>query len=297
MKRNKQLINLILVLIVLNFVLSCRLFNFNSSSDTPANGVNTTNKTVNESAEFESISATDLYNAYKKDQAAADQKFKGKTIVVTGEISLVTEKSLTGEPVAAFKVDGKDGVSGKFIESQKAAVGKLKEGQTATFKCQVKGPLVVSSFAGVLLQNCEVAPTGGDSSAVKQSDPTSIEMPAPPSSPSSTLGTSSSPLKTGTYYGTIKNTTYNHPGNLMLRIDSIDSSGNVQAYFETSNGLSGHSAMTGKVTDGGKMKLSGTIHDGKPLAVSATVSGETITGGYATGGEESTSGNFTVRRR
>ncbi len=111
---------------------------------------------VSQSSAATAISAVDLYNAYKKDAAAADARFKGKPLTVTGEIFLATEKSITGVPVAAFKVDNKDGVSCKFPEQQKDAVGKLKEGQTATFNCEVKGAIALSSFYGVELQNCAV---------------------------------------------------------------------------------------------------------------------------------------------
>ena len=113
------------------------------------------------------ISAADLYDAYKKDAAAADARFAGKTVAVSGEIYLATEKSITGEPVAAFKADNKDGVSCKFPEAQKAAVGKLREGQTATFDCEVKGAIALKSFYGVALQNCEIK--SADDSANNQS--------------------------------------------------------------------------------------------------------------------------------
>lgn len=102
------------------------------------------------------ISANDLYNDYKKDQNAADQKYKGKSVRVSGEVFVATEKSMTGEPIAAFKVDGKDGVSGKFQQSQKQAVGNLKIGEKKTFKCTVNGALVTGTFYGVILENCVV---------------------------------------------------------------------------------------------------------------------------------------------
>ncbi|MGI8467919.1 MAG: OB-fold protein [Pyrinomonadaceae bacterium] len=145
-------------LIALAFCLAGAFFLINcSSSKTDLNAsANAANGSGQISAPATTISAVDLYNAYKKDQSAADARFKGKTVQVSGEIFLATEKSITGVPVAAFKADNKDGVSCKFPESQKDAVGKLKEGQTATFKCQVKGAIALSSFYGVELNECAI---------------------------------------------------------------------------------------------------------------------------------------------
>ncbi len=117
-------------------------------------------------------------------------------------------------------------------------------------------------------------------------------------SPSPTVGYNTSSLKTGSYYGTAKNTTYNQTGAIMLRIDSVDSGGNVHAYFEATSGLVGKSTMTGTVTDSGKLDLHGNMEGGKQFAVSATVAGNKISGGYgiAGGGQKSESGTFTVTR-
>ena len=54
--------------------------------------------------------------------------------------------------------------------------------------------------------------------------------------------------------------------------------------------------MTGKVDDGGKMTLAGKLEDGRSLAVSATVSGDSIVGGYGivSGRLKSESGNCAI---
>ncbi len=106
-------------------------------------------------------------------------------------------------------------------------------------------------------------------------------------------------LKTGTYTGRATNITSNEKGDILLRIDSVDSSGNVEAFAKASNGLQGRATMTGKVTDEGKLTLDGTLDDGQSLSISATVSGDKISGGYGIADSKlrTQSGNFSVSRR
>jgi hypothetical protein len=119
------------------------------------------------------------------------------------------------------------------------------------------------------------------------------------SSTSNDNSSDDSRLATGTYTGSGKNVTFNKTGDFLLRIDSVDADGNVKAYFEASNGLTGNSNMKGKISSDGKLTLSGTMDDGQSGAVSATVTGDSITAGYAIVDSKlkSQSGNFTVTRR
>lgn len=106
-------------------------------------------------------------------------------------------------------------------------------------------------------------------------------------------------LATGTYIGKGKNVTYNQTGDFLLRIDSVDSDGNVEAYLEASNGLQGKATMTGTIGSDGKLELSGTLDDGQSAAINATVSGSKISAGYglADSNLKTQSGNFVVTRR
>jgi hypothetical protein len=118
-------------------------------------------------------------------------------------------------------------------------------------------------------------------------------------SPAATSYNGASLLKTGTYSGSVRNATYNESGDLVLRIDSVDSYGSVKAYFEASHGLTGHATMSGRITAAGEMTLSGKLPDGRALAVNSTVKGENISGGYgiAGGGLKGENGTFSVNRR
>lgn len=106
-------------------------------------------------------------------------------------------------------------------------------------------------------------------------------------------------LKTGTYTGRGQNITSKQRGDILLRIDSVDSSGNVEAFAEASNGLQGRAKMTGKIDDERKLTLDGTLDDGQSISISATVSGNKISGGFGIADSKlkTQSGNFTVSRR
>ena len=106
-------------------------------------------------------------------------------------------------------------------------------------------------------------------------------------------------MQTGSYTGRGKNETYNQTGDFLLRIDSVDEDGNVEAFLEASNGLTGKATMTGTINKDGLLKLTGKLDDGKTGAINATVSGRTISAGYAIvdSNMKSQTGNFVVTRR
>jgi hypothetical protein len=131
------------------------------------------------------------------------------------------------------------------------------------------------------------------------STPTSSSTPDTPNRPRDTASSEHSMLATGTYTGRGKNVTYNQSGDFMLRIDSVDSSGNVKAYLEASNGLQGKATLEGTISRDGKLELSGTMSDGRSGAINGTVKGDTISAGYGIADSKlkTESGNFTVTRR
>lgn len=123
------------------------------------------------------------------------------------------------------------------------------------------------------------------------------QTPRPISTPDDDEETNSA-LRTGTYTGKGENVTYKKRGDFLLRIDSVDSAGNVKAYFQASNGLQGTSRMTGKVDSKGKLSLDGTLDDGDAISISATVSGDKISAGYGISDADlnTQAGNFNVTR-
>ena len=85
------------------------------------------------------VSAKDMFTAYKTDAAGADQKYKGKTLTVSGTIE-AAGTDLAGKTFALFAVgDNLNSVRCTFPDSEKASVTAFKPNQTATFSGTVDG--------------------------------------------------------------------------------------------------------------------------------------------------------------
>lgn len=143
----QSFINPILSIAFLSFVV---LFCCGQSSRTPtSNNSDSTSTPVTENAKGEiTISVGDLYNEYKADKAAADNKYKGKTLVVTGNY-----KQLSVSRSILLISDKKDvlGVQCLFKDDQQNRVKSLSDGQTIT----VKG-VCYGRVGNILLQDCSI---------------------------------------------------------------------------------------------------------------------------------------------
>lgn len=101
-----------------------------------------------------SLTVSQLLDDYKKDSSAADKKYKGKTISVTGKVE-VSDKDKKGNWMIAFMRPGstapKDGmVICSFDKSQESRVSSVKKGDIVTLQGNVFGNILFS----VIMQNC-----------------------------------------------------------------------------------------------------------------------------------------------
>lgn len=96
------------------------------------------------------ISANALYKAYDDNSVAADSKYEGKIVKVSGHIQSI------GKDIAdtAYLVIGGegylDGVQCMLPEGQEGLVGSLSKGQYVTLKGEVSGQVV----GNVIVRNC-----------------------------------------------------------------------------------------------------------------------------------------------
>lgn len=93
------------------------------------------------------LAAEQLYDEYDANKVAADMKYEGKIVTVTGRIESI------GKSSSAYIVIGGTGLSGvqcSFPEGQYSAIARLAEGQLITAKGKVLGQLV----GNVLVENC-----------------------------------------------------------------------------------------------------------------------------------------------
>jgi len=97
------------------------------------------------------INPDNLYKEYLDNPVAADEKFKGKILKVTGKISSIN-KEKTGRAFTMFDTKYINGfIFCYYPESQAAVIAKLKPGDYRTVKGKCIGMQV-----GVVLEDCEV---------------------------------------------------------------------------------------------------------------------------------------------
>ncbi len=115
----------------------------------PANNSNATSGTNSSS-----VTVLQILDDYKKDATAADTKYKGKIISVSGTVE-VSEKDKKGNWMIGFMRPGStkpaDGmVVCSFDKTQETSVSKVKKGDTV----KLQGRVSMSIIGNVVMENC-----------------------------------------------------------------------------------------------------------------------------------------------
>jgi hypothetical protein len=111
----------------------------------------TTENTTNLAAT--TLDAKELFNAYKSDSAAAESKYKGKTVKVSGTIG-ASGTDVAGTVFALFEAgDNAYFVRCVFPESMKSEVSALPKNQTAVLQGTIEGKV----YGDVKLSGCSIA--------------------------------------------------------------------------------------------------------------------------------------------
>lgn len=97
------------------------------------------------------ISANELYGEYDRNEVAADTKYEGKVIAVTGVIQDIGKDVLDDVYIVIGGAGFLDGVQCTFMDSQASVVGDLSKGQSVTVKGVVDGKL-----GNVLINKCSL---------------------------------------------------------------------------------------------------------------------------------------------
>lgn len=102
---------------------------------------------------FYSLSADQLYKEYDSNEIAADAKFKGKIVVVSGTIRDIG-KGILGEAYVIIGGTGfLDGVQCLFSKSEESSVVRLSKGQYVYAQGKVWGKM-----GNVVIENCTLQP-------------------------------------------------------------------------------------------------------------------------------------------
>ena len=85
--------------------------------------------------------ATTMFQEYKSNQVAADLKYKGKVVEISGVVDKISKHIITDAPTVTLKVASAQifGVKCEFSDASASGLAKLSEGQNVVLKGTVDG--------------------------------------------------------------------------------------------------------------------------------------------------------------
>lgn len=87
------------------------------------------------------LSANQLYAEYENNEVAADSKYKGQVVVVSGTIQDIGKDIMDNAYIIVGGMGFLDGVQCTFTEGENASIARLYKGQQVTVKGMVSGKL------------------------------------------------------------------------------------------------------------------------------------------------------------
>jgi hypothetical protein len=115
-------------------------------------GCPSSEKTNKAAAEIR-VSAVDLCKEYEANVVAADEKYRGKVIVVSGQIEDIG-KTLGDTPELTLASNHLKGVVCQFFNDQKPRFADVSKGKTVSIKGKCAGKVIF--FDTVVLQECVI---------------------------------------------------------------------------------------------------------------------------------------------
>jgi len=151
----KNSFTIVLILIIgIGLILGCGGGSGNSTATNPGASAPSNSGAVAPAEKPIAVDAKVLTKEYDSNELAADGKYKGKLLAVTGKISNIAE-TFGNITVSLEGSDLTKSVMCSFEESEKPSVAALKKGEKVTLVGTGDG-----STAGLYvgLQNCKIAP-------------------------------------------------------------------------------------------------------------------------------------------
>jgi hypothetical protein len=100
-----------------------------------------TQKVQSQTASY-TLSANQLYSEYDRNEVAADAKYKGKIVVVSGTIMSIGKDILDDAYIVIGGEGFLDGVQCTFTKGEQSSVARLSRGQQVTVKGEVAGKVI-----------------------------------------------------------------------------------------------------------------------------------------------------------
>lgn len=97
------------------------------------------------------LSANELYNEYNNNEVAADSKYEGKVVIVTGTIQDIGKDIMDDAYIVIGGSGFLDGVQCTFTKGEQSSVARLSKGQQVRVKGEVAGKM-----GNVLINKCSL---------------------------------------------------------------------------------------------------------------------------------------------
>ena len=97
------------------------------------------------------LSANQLYSEYDSNEVAADSKYDGEVVIVTGTIQDIGKDVMDDAYITIGGSGFLDGVQCTFTESEESSVSRLSRGQQVRVKGEVSGKM-----GNVLVDKCSL---------------------------------------------------------------------------------------------------------------------------------------------
>lgn len=107
-------------------------------------------KKVQSQASSYRLSANQLYSEYESNEVAADSKYKGRVVVVSGTIQNIGKDIMDDAYIVIGGEGFLDGIQCMFTKGQQSSVARLSKGQHVTVKGEVSGKML----GNVLVNKC-----------------------------------------------------------------------------------------------------------------------------------------------
>lgn len=97
------------------------------------------------------LSANQLYVEYESNEVAADMKYEGKVVIVSGTIQNIGKDIMDDAYIVIGGKGSLDGVQCVFTKGEQSSVARLSKGQRVTVKGEVSGKM-----GNVLVRKCKL---------------------------------------------------------------------------------------------------------------------------------------------
>ncbi len=96
---------------------------------------------VQSQAASHTLSANQLYSEYHNNEVAADAKYKGKVVIVSGTIQDIRKDIMDNAYIVIGGRGFLDGVQCTFTKGEESSVARLSKGERVTIKGEVAGKM------------------------------------------------------------------------------------------------------------------------------------------------------------